>query len=521
MAADNRQAKDWLVKSSTRILGPYTTADIGQLLLNKHISLIDEVRTPQGRWRYVREHLVFAEAVAMLRAEQESSPEHTQSVAAGHQFQSDELTPTPVPSGVLRSDMILHPAPIKDVRATSESDFPASDAAGGRGAANTFGIRGTGPEAAPKSSLFEYKWPVLGLLAIVALTMFGLHLRNNFRREKGYDSLIEDALRYRSEGLYEDSLAAYKKAAQIHEPDNETQTRMALVLIVLDHQNMVGRRLLEKQLQEDRENRPRLIDDSLGIGISYVLEGSLKEGEDVLHTVLTMDPSNFFARLNLALVALRKGDWREAQRSLGEITKKNPPHPLVLLARAVSLFEGHEAPSSDQVTLLAEEIRQQLDHSSALRSEMLTVLLSLQAADDPGYLKNLTSLISELTPAGAYIHDLRLDWRVADWEFLEKICHGRSGTVSSARMKAVAGLCLAEAGREQESHDVMQEAVTETPKDPLVLFAQARLLSRSGLRNEALGGLTRSRARELRSARSFGGTNLPAARGPRVRRTLF
>ena len=41
----------WLVKSSKRILGPFSISEIENLLRTKEISITDEVIAPNSRWK--------------------------------------------------------------------------------------------------------------------------------------------------------------------------------------------------------------------------------------------------------------------------------------------------------------------------------------------------------------------------------------------------------------------------------------------------------------------------------------
>ncbi len=101
----NSTDKNWLVKSSTRILGPFTLTELTDQLKTRTVSIIDEVRLPEGRWLYVRENKLFLEIVRNIREEQDAHSEQTmtQSIALHTSTktdsiqQYDEHTLTPVP----------------------------------------------------------------------------------------------------------------------------------------------------------------------------------------------------------------------------------------------------------------------------------------------------------------------------------------------------------------------------------------------------------------------------------------
>lgn len=508
MIDEGRQEKNWLIKSSTRILGPFTTDEVGQLLLKKHISIIDEIRQPIGRWKYIREHRIFDEMVQTLRAEQENANEYTQTQTmtqtmtsaqatglhtgitrtdALHQLDNLTPTPTPIPPSsappLPQSD---HGAPfggdVKDINAREKTLAPG-------GLAGAYGhVRDRRFSGRIRETQSRVRWTIVGIAALFVLAVVLLQFRRGVKRDEGYDALIGDALRYRHLQIYEKALASYRRAIQIREADPATQSQMALVLIVFDRgQTLTGRRILERDLRDEHNGRAQIIDANLGIAMSYVLEGNLREAEETLQRVIVIEPQNFVARLNLALINLRKNDAKEALRQLDDMAARNPPHPLLLIARAVAMIESGASKDPLAARSLVNEIRNFMNRSSQLKQELLLVSAALLPSEDPTLPQLVSEFLMQLAhQSSLYVRDLRLDWRVVDWEFLERHCRDFAARFpSSARLKAMRAICLAESGHDTESRRLLDEALVEGPKDSLVLFTQANLFYRNGLRNEA------------------------------------
>src|SRR4051812_5045260 len=57
----------WLVKSSGRIIGPYPTVKIAELLRTREISVLDEISPPLRRWQTLQYHDEFREVVDSMR----------------------------------------------------------------------------------------------------------------------------------------------------------------------------------------------------------------------------------------------------------------------------------------------------------------------------------------------------------------------------------------------------------------------------------------------------------------------
>lgn len=68
----------WLVKSSDRILGPFTTQELSERILSKEIVLIDEVASPRSRWKHIRDEPTFASVVAEVRSKQLATKDDTE-----------------------------------------------------------------------------------------------------------------------------------------------------------------------------------------------------------------------------------------------------------------------------------------------------------------------------------------------------------------------------------------------------------------------------------------------------------
>ncbi|QDK38910.1 lipopolysaccharide assembly protein LapB [Bdellovibrio sp. NC01] len=498
----NPSEKNWLVKSSTRILGPYTLDEVTAMLASKQISIIDEVRQPQGRWAYIRESQLFMDIVKNIREEQDSSSENTmtQSIAQ-HTVtnvtktdtvtltMSDDLTPTPVP----HIDMPPPPPEVgfKDVtpsveRATSRSLATDNTAAKSYGSAGDNRLQGK-----LKKQSNTLRWGLIGAAAVVAVgAVLTLTLKDH-KKSAGYEELLNQAVRYKSLGLYEKSLAAYKKAAAMKEPDADTQTQMAPVLISEDRQSLQGRRILERSLMQEGRSREDLVDAYLGISVSYMMDGDLKEAEDTLQKAIGHEPSNIAALLNLAIVQMKKGNYAEAMREFEGVYRKNPNSVLALFGRAMSAMEySKTAPDRSFLKSLITDIKATLSRTGYLRQELNLFLVYAQnlVGDADGVNQAVVQFLdTQAKMAERYTHPLTVDWRFTQWDYLEKYCSELfEKSVQTAEMKALRAICLMEVNRDSDANKMLQEALTEGPKDPYVLAAQASYLNKADRLPEAM-----------------------------------
>ena len=87
---------EWIVKTSGRVIGPYSTEQLKVELLKRHISVIDEIKKPKGRWTFLREHPELSSLLDEVRRQLELIKEDTKTPFA--QTHTDlEVKPLPPP----------------------------------------------------------------------------------------------------------------------------------------------------------------------------------------------------------------------------------------------------------------------------------------------------------------------------------------------------------------------------------------------------------------------------------------
>ncbi|NUN05474.1 MAG: tetratricopeptide repeat protein [Bdellovibrio sp.] len=473
----------WLIKSATRILGPYTLAELTEQLKTKQISVIDEVRQPDGRWSYIRENQMFMDIVQSLRDEADPHSELTMTHSVAQHTAitrtdvnvSDDLTPTPISNQRRHDDM-------KDVTSSAESTVSR----GGLHKAKSYAASSDARVQDRLQKKTEYLRWMLFLVGVIAVAAIVLILTQKEKKKTlGYDEFMAQALRYKALGLYEKSLQSYQKASKLREPDSEAQMQMAPVLISEDRQSLAGRRILEQALGKDGRPRAEVVNAYLGIAVSYMMDGDMKPAEDTLQKVLGYDPSNIPAQMNLAIIRLKRGDNREAAQTFDGIYRKNPQSGLALFGRALAVVEQAKAqPEPTMLQNLVRDIQSYVQRSGYLRQELLLFNIYAQSllGDIDGVNQSVVGFLVELPgQAVHYTHPLFVDWRFTQWDSLEKYCSEILQKVNiHPELKAFRAVCLMEVNRFTDSSKILEEALAEAPKDPYILMAQANFLKKIG-----------------------------------------
>lgn len=486
----NNPDKHWIIKSSTRILGPFNLLEVTELLKNKHISIIDEIRQPSGRWSYIRENKMFLEVVRNIREEIDATSENTMTHSIAHNTitktsdavtLSDELTPTPTPTPRQEPQF-------KDVAATETSLSRNGGLRGGGKAYGASGDRRVLGELERKSNF--WRWAILGIAGVAAIVVAVTFTQKEKSKNSGFEDLMRQALRYKSLGIYDRSLKAYQKATSLGEPDYEAQLQMAPVLISEDRQTVVGRRIYEKSFADAKQSRSQTIEAYLGIALTYMMDGDLKQAEDTLQKALGYEPSNISALVNMAIIQFKKGNYAEALKGFDEIYRKNASTPLALLGRAMSSAElAKQSNDWSAIPKLVEDLKAAIAKSGYLRQELSLFLSFMQAEmkDTEGLNQGMSLFLNEMPgQVSLYTHPLFMDWRFSQWDYLEKYCAEiYQKQPPTPHLKAMRAVCLMEINRDAEAQKLLKEAMAEAPTDAYVLLTQASYLRKMNMLPEA------------------------------------
>lgn len=498
MTSASNPEKNWLVKSSTRILGPYSLEELTEQLKTKQISIIDEVRQPHTRWAYIRENHTFMELVRAIRDERDPHSEDTMthSIAQNTMTKTDaivvhdDLTPTPYPFNTDITPPPERPAPpgMKDVTPSVEKIIPRTPA--GMPGKVYGSSQDAGMQERLKNQSNSMRWALIGIAVLIAVGVIFLASRKDQKRGGSYDELISQAVRYKNLGLYEKSLQSYQRASKIKEPDADTAIQMAPVLITEDRQTILGRRILEGTLGKEGRGRDQIVEALLGIAVSYMMDGDLKQAEDTLQKAIGHEPFNMSALMNLAIIQLKKGNYQQAMRDFEAIFKRNPQSALALFGRSIATTEyARKAQDLNPLPLLARDIRTMVQRTGFLRQELMMFLIYAQSmmGDVDGVNQGVVQFLNQPSnQARDYVRPLTIEWRFTQWDYIEKFCSDLfQKYASNPEVKAVRAVCLMEVNRDSDAAKLLQEAMAEAPRDPYVLATQAEYLLKIGRSPEA------------------------------------
>lgn len=483
--SSSHSEKIWLVRSSTRVLGPFDLDAVMQLLSTKQISIIDEIRQPDGRWSYIRENEVFLELIRHLRNEQDDAVENTVTTTqSSHTFTKsgdvlplDDLTPTPI----IRSEDLAHS--MKDIVRAKEVTSPGNQA-------RAFGmVHDDRVQRIIQARAGRWRWGLLASSVAIAVLAGFLFLRQGHRKENSSENLAKEALRYKSMGLYEKALTSYKRLGAMKDPEAELQFQMAPLLISEDRQSLLGRRILERSILQPGRSRGEMMEAHIGVALTYLQEGDLKEAESYLQKALTFEPSNIDARTDLAIIQIKKGNLTEASQNLEILSKRSPSAFLTALRAMVEIEKARENPNLPSLHEVFQNVQDEIKKSNYLRQELSFLGLNLSILMNDKRLKD-GALLNFLDQAPFQSSRFRknplVDWRILQWDYIEKFCaEVFRPEKMDALEKGARAICLMEVDRDQDAFRLLSEARGESPKEPRLMALEAAYLMKTDRQREA------------------------------------
>ncbi len=492
MSITESNEKKWLIKSSGKILGPYSFDEVSSLLRERRLSLIDEVRSPDGRWLFIRECRSFLEIVKKMRDQQSDSREDTTSLSGTTKSITIDLTPPPVPQPLGRNPVPPNPL---NPNASSTGNVKLSEILEGNSplekptsATNYASARD--PRIQSRASSLRNRTALFGwlllLVVVLGLVVFQQMPKGEKDRSLGFNDLITLAKSSKALGQYEKSLEMFRKAEAKQKLDVSQNLQMVPLLMKVENQNVQARQILENMSVLNLETRSKAEVESL-MALSYLREGRLDEAQKRYEWVSQNYPKHEPAGINLVAISLLQNDFETAVERLNEMFRSGMSEPILFLYRAISIFRNSN--ENSKLEAAKEDLKRLLDQQRDYRSESFLLLAAVETKlnhelDAKDAIKSLLETDPDLTRN--HLHDLFVHEEVLEWGYLGNICEMlvKNGT-DNVLFKGLGIYCTYQQGDLQAAISQMEQARTQFANDPTLAGLHSFLLWKSGRVNEA------------------------------------
>jgi len=418
MTASAGADRPWLVKSSGRVLGPFSSSDIERLLRSKELVPLDEISKSFGRWHYIRDNRGFDVIINQIRNRQDASSEGaTTDGNEGTQTETDLL-------GATVTHFKKHETLVQGVR-----DQVTQALEGQR--AGPFKPVASDPEppsvfVSPAPAEAKAR-PHVGLLWLVALAIstfvvWGIYKgkpQSRMIQDVGFDALIRNAHELMQVGENKRARTKIEEALRLRPQDEPARVDLSRLLI-WDNEVGEAKRALNELLREVENVERRSIYLNL-LGLSEMTLGNLVEAEAHFRKSLEAVPTAWSPLLNLSFVLMRTGDAKNVVENIEEQVfghQGKDPVGLMLLGEAyLKVGSGIEKTKLEGLISRLDEY-----HRIYFEFAQETRILSLLLQSKVGKVENADSAmgrildwdpdISRFHPRDLNLHDGFADWSV-------------------------------------------------------------------------------------------------------------
>lgn len=486
--------KKWLIRSSSKILGPFTVQEVTQLIAARQIAIIDEVKQPLERWSYIRENPIFVELVKALRNEQETSVEHTMATSTmTSQTQrlgltrtdviySDESTPPP---SVAQQNQIKEITLAKEIKIDPAAS-PLLSKAKAYGSVND-------PRILEKRRNFEKRLKISLTLLIISL-VGALYFRHFMREREKAESLqkVEKiAHLHFTQGLGKSALSGFRKVMSIRNLSDEYQYDFA-ILLLHSGDSIDGRRRVEGLLGQSQLSRDRRVELLNALGASYLDEGNVQLAAENFRKAQAFDSSSFVSQLNEIQLKMAQQSNLEAFR-LGQQILARYPHEIELkvlmnIAAIRVLSSGRDFAEID--TYLDKQ-RRYLRNRNYLSQEFTITFLHLMLLKHKTWNESFEQLLwqvfnSSLFQRDQFADNYFLSRTFLDWSHYKESCLKVAEQTQNAYAEILKAYCYLEGDELSEAQNLINNVLVRSPKNTLAMILQGAVLMKTGKVSEAI-----------------------------------
>jgi hypothetical protein len=272
-----------MVKSAGMVLGPFTLSELTEAVRSRHVSILDEVRTPSARWNLLREFPELAELVKIARSV-EPSKELTD-VAIDLDETKPDWPTIPGAHGTL-----VPPKKSQNQTASQtqvQNSKPPKPVTPDRMAPGT--LKKSSPS--PKNPWLAFaSGTVLALVALYLVFTYGISSSNSLQPSADYFALAKKA---KDKGLYDNALQYFNRGKEQKRNTVAAQIEFIPLLLLFPNEANVAETLIHQA-----ETQKGMVRTPLWTALLRMRQGQFTEAQNLLKDFVQNNPDDFQGRLN-------------------------------------------------------------------------------------------------------------------------------------------------------------------------------------------------------------------------------
>ena len=451
---------EWLIRSGSRVLGPYTQAEISLKLREKELSLHDEVSEPLGRWWPIQFHPRMEEIV--------------------EEFRSQTATDLTDALGTRTPTISLTDALNENTPKTGKTKVEPR-------VVETFGVYKQSEQNKSLRGLQNIAWIVSIAVVVSGSAFFWFQQKNKTQKNEQSEQVsdLKKAEHALFVGDYRQALESYKKLAERNPQGSEYSMYLAPLYLQAGNQTLSAKRELEKIPQIDQSAEAQT-----AMGLLFFSEKNKAKAKEHWQKAMSINANYDPAALNMAYVQMDNKAWGPARQWLESYYKRSESSSDWNVAYAIASIGSFEKNKNQRV--LREADLMLSDTHLKIQDRIQDVLLIRSRIADLGNDDELQKklIVSLLNQDVEGFKKVRQNAFVANtWfenEFMAPLCKTQVAATSGQPEKGLLeAYCFIRSGQIDLAQKKINQLREQLPKHALVQAWASYILDQRQQQDEA------------------------------------
>ncbi|OQW47257.1 MAG: hypothetical protein A4S09_15805 [Proteobacteria bacterium SG_bin7] len=468
---------EWLLKSSGRIMGPFTLDDVEKKLMASEIVPLDEVSRPFERWKYLRDDAAFAKTIELVRQRTMSRHEDTGTnthVEKGQDFTiTQDSAQTASFTDAIEDNLIDVQARVVPIEARHKNDDKV----------NSYGVTNDADVQANINRSSRRMW-LIPLLALSIFAMIWVTTKKNGNvRTASFEELYRQGVEAQDAADHMRALKNFKAALELRPNDADTGLKSAALMIYFEGQTAEAQRIVNNILE--REHSPSVVKEAnVVLALARMQDSEYTSALDKINDSLKLDRAYGPALINKAYLDSKADKYQEAIDSLNQIHEsavsniyavKNILLASLLLRQGDAAASATEFKRSYEVAWRYAASNQEYAQEAKLIGAIAKFKIDKTLDGVEGVLDSDPEINVQFIP------DILVFPRIVDWSQLLRWCEEAvRGSPKAAVNSGLLGFCLMRANRLDEAKKNFTEAMLQDPTNALLAALFGYLMLTTG-----------------------------------------
>lgn len=451
----------WLIKSANRVMGPFKLNEVIVGLQLKHFTIMDEISPPFGRWVLIRDELALQSAVKEIRSRPETS-ENTATLT--HTLSSSMNVSLSIKEAIEKNN----PKVLGKLKLVTSS----------------------GEIKSKSKSTFAFFGGALVVLVAGFLAYFNV---NRVKQKDSLQEILNTVNQFKTQGFYDRAFSLLSKAKLTERSNPLVDLDLALFQVVLQNQNTMGRKNIEKLLPQ-LESKEAKVMATMGMALSYLNDNDYKNAGELIKKALTIDPNYSPALIDRAIIDFVNGNPDLAEQNFEPVMNLTNNGVVVLGSTMASIEVNRKGLMPKRILpVLVQMLDDYLKNNFDLQQEayLLKAYIYTVLGKTQNKIEEVTSLLnSDLESGQGHRIELLVDRSFMNWKNLLPYCQTIVESDSNNLLfKSLLAYCYSKAGQDLDAKKVILEAESEAPRNPNIAAIKAYIMKLLGQDSESQASL--------------------------------